>query len=132
MHSVTHGSTDNEFYQRISSSTTPRPGFLGGRSTLTMAADVSHGAVFHSCAKLMSMKRKRRAIPLIFGGLMTMIIGRRVVPSYIHICDRPTISVEIVISTNNLFIQLVQMGFLMEWFMYLMINIHKLYKYLSC
>ena len=68
--------TDNEFYQRMSSSTTPRPGFLGGRSTLTMAADVSHGAVFHSCAKIMSMKRKRRAIPLIFGGLMTMIIGK--------------------------------------------------------
>ena len=66
----------HDFYQRISSSTTSRPGFLGGRSTLTMMADVSQGAVFHSCAKIMTMRRKKRAIPLILGGLSTVIIGK--------------------------------------------------------
>ena len=58
------------------SSTTPRPGPLGGRSTLIMMADVSQGAVFHSCAKMMPMRRRKHALPLIFGGLITVIIGK--------------------------------------------------------
>jgi len=73
----------HDLHQRISSST-PRPGPLGGRNILTMTADVSEGAVFHSCAKMMSMKRRKRslsskrrkrALPLIFGGLLTIIIA---------------------------------------------------------
>ena len=65
----------HDLYQRMFSSTTPRLGPLGGRSTLTMMTDVSEDAVFHSCAKMMPMKRRKRAIPLIFGGLITIIIA---------------------------------------------------------
>ena len=66
----------DEIYQKIwgSSTTTPRPGF--GGNTLTFMADVSDGAVFHSCARMQTFRRRKRALPLIFGGLITLVIGK--------------------------------------------------------
>ena len=65
----------DEIYQKIwgSSTTTPRPGF--GGNTLTFMADVSDGAIFHSCARMQTFRRRRRALPLIIGGLMSLVIA---------------------------------------------------------
>ena len=65
----------DEIYQKIwgSSTTTPRPGF--GGNTLTFMADVSDGVIFHSCAQMQKFRRRKRALPLIFGGLITLVIG---------------------------------------------------------
>ena len=65
----------DEIYQKIwgSSTTTPRPGF--GGNTLTFMADVSDGAIFHNCPRMQTFRRRKRALPLIFGGLITLVIG---------------------------------------------------------
>ena len=64
----------DEIYQKIwGSSTTPRPG-QGGR-TLPMLADMSEAAIFHSCARMTTLRRKKRALPLIIGGLVTLVIA---------------------------------------------------------
>ena len=65
----------DEIYQKIwgSSTTTPRPGF--GGNTLTFMADVSDGAIFHSCARMQTFRRRRRALPLIIGGIMSLVIA---------------------------------------------------------
>ena len=52
---------------------TPCPGPGGG--TLTMMADVSEGAIFHSCARMQTFRRRKRALPLVIGGLITLVIG---------------------------------------------------------
>ena len=74
----------DDLYHRMFSSTTSRPGSLGGGGTLTMIADVSQGAVFHSCAKIMPMRRRKRALPLIFGGLLTILIGNLTCYTFLH------------------------------------------------
>ena len=66
----------DDLYNKMFSSTTPRPGSLGGGGSLLMMANVSPSAVFHSCAKIMPMRRRKRALPLIFGGLLTILIGK--------------------------------------------------------
>ena len=64
----------DEIYQKIwGSSTTPRPG-QGGR-TLTMMADVLEAAIFHSCARMTTLRRKKHVLPLIIGGLVTLVIA---------------------------------------------------------
>ena len=64
----------DEIYQKIwGSSMTSRPGF--GGNTLTMMADVSDGAIFHSCAQMQTFRRRKRALPLVIGGLITLVIG---------------------------------------------------------
>ena len=64
----------DKIYQKLwGSSTTPRPGF--GGNSLTMLADVSDGAIFHSCAQMQTFRRRKRALPLVTSGLITFVIG---------------------------------------------------------
>ena len=64
----------DKIYQKLwGSSTTPCPG-PGGR-TLTMMADVSEGAIFHSCARMETLRRRKRTLPLFIGGLITVTIS---------------------------------------------------------
>ena len=74
----------HDLQNRIFSSTTPRPGSLGGGGTLLMMADISPTSVFHSCARMMPMRRRKRALPLIFGGLLTIAIGKLNGYTFLH------------------------------------------------